>query len=163
MTSLSDPALRCYELDSTQASLTKIATVAAGSSVGFKANQPVFHNGYFSAYLSPASPGADSTSAGTGATWFKIWDWGPTVSGNQLVWPSLNAQQVTFTIPKSVPSGQYLLRVEHVALHIQNSPQFYISCAQLSITGGGSGNPPEKVAIPGVYKGNEPGLFFVSS
>lgn len=37
--------------------------------------------------------------------------------------------------------------------------QFYISCAQIKVTGGGSGSPSPKVAIPGVYTGNEPGIL----
>ena len=36
------------------------------------------------------------------------------------------------TIPTSVPSGEYLLRVEHIALHSAaglNGAQLYMSCA----------------------------------
>ena len=32
--------------------------------------------------------------------------------------------------------------------------QFYIACAQINVTGGGSGTPGPLVAIPGVYTGN---------
>lgn len=82
MLSVTDTALRCYELDSTVAGTTSTATVAAGSTVGFKAGNSVFHPGYFSAYMSAASPAANSASAGTGATWFKIWEWSPTYSAS---------------------------------------------------------------------------------
>lgn len=37
--------------------------------------------------------------------------------------------------------------------------QFYISCGQINVTGGGSGNPGPLVAIPGVYTGREPGIM----
>ncbi|KIJ60167.1 lytic polysaccharide monooxygenase [Hydnomerulius pinastri MD-312] len=37
--------------------------------------------------------------------------------------------------------------------------QFYISCAQVNVQGGGSGTPGPLVAIPGVYTGNEPGIL----
>jgi hypothetical protein len=37
--------------------------------------------------------------------------------------------------------------------------QLYISCAQITVTGGGSGDPSPLVAIPGVYTGYEPGLL----
>lgn len=40
--------------------------------------------------------------------------------------------------------------------------QFYIACAQVKIVDGGNGRPSGMVSIPGVYMGNEPGLFFVS-
>lgn len=71
--------------------------------------------------------------------------------------------QVTFTIPTSIPNGDYLIRVEDIALHVAQSPggaQFYISCAQVTVQGGsGSGNPGPLVAIPGVYTGTEPGIL----
>ncbi len=65
-------------------------------------------------------------------------------------------------IPKCIQSGNYLLRAEHIALHVAQSSggaQFYISCAQLSVTGGGSTNPPNKVAFPGAYKASDPGIL----
>jgi hypothetical protein len=65
------------------------------------------------------------------------------------------------TIPKNTPSGEYLLRIEHIALHQASQAggaQFYISCAQISVTGGGSGTPGPLVSIPGVYNANDPGI-----
>jgi hypothetical protein len=69
----------------------------------------------------------------------------------------------TVTIPKCIPSGNYLLRVEHIGLHAAQSAggaQFYISCAQLGVTGGGQTEPPAslKVAFPGAYKTSDPGI-----
>lgn len=60
-----------------------------------------------------------------------------------------------------MPSGEYLLRIEHIALHgasSVNGAQLYISCAQLSVTGGGSGTPGPLVSFPGAYKNTDPGL-----
>ena len=37
--------------------------------------------------------------------------------------------------------------------------QFYLSCAQVKVTGGGNGSPSPLVSIPGVYTGNEPGIL----
>ena len=37
--------------------------------------------------------------------------------------------------------------------------QFYISCGQINVTGGGSGNPGPLVAFPGAYKATDPGLM----
>ena len=75
--------------------------------------------------------------------------------------------QITFTIPPSIPNGDYLIRVEDIALHVAQSPggaQFYISCAQVTVQGGsGSGKPGPLVAIPGVYTGNEPGILISTS
>lgn len=68
-------------------------------------------------------------------------------------------------IPKCVEDGEYLLRVEHIGLHSASQPsgaQLYISCAQLSVTGGtGTINTTGKlVSFPGAYKATDPGLLF---
>jgi hypothetical protein len=68
---------------------------------------------------------------------------------------------ITANIPKNLPSGDYLLRIEHIALHQASNAggaQFYISCAQISVTGGGSGTPGPLVSFPGVYSANDPGI-----
>jgi len=36
-------------------------------------------------------------------------------------------------------------------------PQFYIGCAQVAVTGGGSKDLGPKVAIPGAFKSTDPG------
>lgn len=128
MTNITDPALRCYELDNTVANRTGTVSVPAGSKIGFTASGGITHTGYLSIYMSPAAPAANSQSAGNGATWFKIWDWGPTYassgySGSALLWPSQGVcrravmhtdllkceyegvQNITFPIPRSLPSG----------------------------------------------------------
>ncbi|EEB93302.1 hypothetical protein MPER_08065 [Moniliophthora perniciosa FA553] len=54
--------------------------------------------------------------------------------------PSTGLTGITFTIPKNLPDGQYLLRAEHIALHSASSfggAQFYLGCAQVEVTGGG--------------------------
>ena len=66
------------------------------------------------------------------------------------------------TIPTSTPNGEYLLRVEQIALHMASQPnkaQFYIACSQIQITGGGNGTPGPLVALPGAYKTNDPGIL----
>ena len=63
-------------------------------------------------------------------------------------------------IPSGTPSGEYLFRTEQLGLHNPYPaalPQFYISCAQIKITNGGSGSPGPLVAIPGHVKGTEAG------
>ncbi len=74
--------------------------------------------------------------------------------------------QVSFTVPKKVPSGNYLVRVESIALHLAQNvggAQFYISCGQITITGGGDGTPGPLVAFPGAYKASDPGLIWPNS
>ena len=63
------------------------------------------------------------------------------------------------TLPQALPSGDYLVRAEHLGLHIVNSPQFYIGCGQVTITSGGDGVPGPLVAFPGAYKQGDKGIF----
>lgn len=74
----------------------------------------------------------------------------------------LDAVTVSFPIPAATPNGDYLLRVEHIALHTATSAggaQFYISCGQVTVTGGGSGTPGPLVAFPGAYSATDPGIM----
>lgn len=67
-----------------------------------------------------------------------------------------------FTLPSCIADGQYLLRVELLALHSAHSArgaQFYSSCAQIEVTGGGSFEASETVSIPGVYAQDDPSIL----
>lgn len=69
---------------------------------------------------------------------------------------------LNFTIPKATPSGDYIARIEHIGLHAasqKNGAQFYLSCAQVTVTGGGSGTPSPLVAFPGAYSATDPGIL----
>lgn len=75
----------------------------------------------------------------------------------------LGASQYEFTIPSAVPSGTYLLRIEHLGVHNAanfNGAQFFVSCAQINVKGGGSGIPGPLVSFPGAYSATDPGIFF---
>ncbi|KAG8898295.1 hypothetical protein FRC01_010960, partial [Tulasnella sp. 417] len=127
------------------------------------ADQPLYHQGYADIYMARANPTANTESAGSGAVWFKVAEWVPgwTKAGG-FTWPSLNMQTFTFTIPKCLPAGEYLVRMEHIALHSASTyggAQLYIACGQIKVTGGGSGNPGPLVSFPGAYTGNEPGIL----
>ena len=90
--------------------------------------------------------------------WFKFAQWGPTFTSSGATWTL--AQSYSATIPKSLPSGDYLLRAEQLAIHNPypaGIPQFYISCAQITITGGGSGTPTPTTKIPGHVHATDPG------
>lgn len=65
------------------------------------------------------------------------------------------------TIPPATPAGDYLLRIEHLALHAAGGPdgaQFHVACAQVRVGGGGMGVPGPLVAFPGAYVRNEKAL-----
>lgn len=65
-----------------------------------------------------------------------------------------------FNIPSCLAPGQYLMRVEIIALHSAysaNGAQFYSSCLQLNVGGSGSSTPSPAVSFP-FYKQNDPGI-----
>lgn len=65
-------------------------------------------------------------------------------------------------IPAAVPDGQYLLRVEQIALHdagYSGGAQFYLGCGQIEVTGGGNGSPGPLVSFPGAYAQDDPGIL----
>lgn len=69
----------------------------------------------------------------------------------------LIAARVSWTtaIPLNTAPGEYLLRVELLALHSIGAPQFYPSCSQIRVSGTGNGTPEdgEAVQIQDIYKG----------
>ncbi|RPD62199.1 hypothetical protein L226DRAFT_551726 [Lentinus tigrinus ALCF2SS1-7] len=117
------------------------------------------HKGPVMAYLAKVD-NATSLSV-TGLKWFKIWEDGMDSSQKWGVDRLIaNKGKVSFTIPNCIAAGQYLLRVELIALHGASSypgAQFYMECAQLQITGGGS-TQPATVSFPGAYAGSDPGI-----
>ncbi|KAF1941548.1 hypothetical protein EJ02DRAFT_347565, partial [Clathrospora elynae] len=153
--------IRCYTTTGSQEAPV-IQSVAAGSSVSFTSAPAIFHPGPLQFYLAKVPDSQTATTwDGSGNVWFKIYAEPAIISGGQISWASLNKGSVGVTIPKNTPSGDYLLRVEHIALHQASNvggAQFYISCAQIKVTGGGSGVPGPLVSFPGVYKATDPGI-----
>lgn len=161
VTDVTSSALRCYELNpGTGAAST--TSVAAGGSVSFKVTPNIFHQGPLQFYMAKVPSGKTAANwDGSGNVWFKIYTEKANVANGALTWGSMNAASASVTIPKNTPSGEYLLRVEHIALHSAstiNGAQIYISCAQIKVTGGGSGTPGSLVAFPGAYTAGEKGL-----
>jgi hypothetical protein len=153
VTDLSSNDLRC-NVGGSSGSATSTVSVRAGEQFTFTLDTAVYHQGPVSVYMSRA-PGSVSSYDGSGG-WFKIRDWGPTFSGGSGTWPYLSLSY-TFNIPSCIADGEYLLRIQNLGIHNPGSPpQFYISCAQISVSGGGSANP-STVSIPGAFKSTDPG------
>lgn len=172
--------IRCNVNGST-AFAPNVQSVAAGSTVGFAANPDIYHPGPLLVYMAKAPAGKTAANFdGSGAVWFKIYEEGPVFGGSALTWPTdsmshcpfhilkavltstTGATSVSFKIPAATPSGDYLLRVEHIALHVAQSSggaQFYLSCGQITVTGGGTGTPGPLVSFPGAYKATDPGIL----
>ncbi|KAI3605219.1 glycoside hydrolase family 61 protein [Moniliophthora roreri] len=176
VTDVKSADFRCY--DSQTNAVATTVKVAAGSQLGIQSDGTIYHPGVVNVYMAKA-PGDVSQFKGDGNVWFKVYEESAITDGGKSInWPSYSKfldllppsrtkyvqdkPGITFTIPKNLPSGQYLVRIEHIALHSASSyggAQFYISCAQVEVTGGGNGTPGPLVAIPGVYTGNEPGIL----
>ncbi|KAI5843725.1 family 61 glycoside hydrolase [Tricharina praecox] len=161
VTDVTSEDLRCNVGALASASSTTTTSVTAGSTIGFEADIAVFHPGVFNIYMAKA-PSTAAAFDGSGSVWFKVWEEGPASITTSAITFDTTSTQFKFTVPKTLPDGEYLVRIEHIALHSASTfggAQFYISCAQIKVTGGGSGSPSPKVAIPGVYTGNEPGIL----
>ncbi|KXJ94358.1 glycosyl hydrolase family 61-domain-containing protein [Microdochium bolleyi] len=162
---VSSSAIRCYERNpGTPAATT--AKVQAGSTLRWSASQNVYHPGVISAYMAKVPAG--STAArfdGSGQVWFKVFQEYPTLSANVLSFPSQDKTEFSFNIPSCLPSGDYLFRIEHLALHAAgsiNGAQFYLSCAQITVVGGSGSKSPsgsQLVSFPGAYKNTDPGVL----
>ncbi|KAF4545678.1 Glycoside hydrolase family 61 [Lasiodiplodia theobromae] len=117
------------------------------------------HKGPIIVYLAEVDDAAAASP--DGLEWFKIYEEGLS-SGHWGVDTLLeNDGWATFTMPSCVASGQYLMRVEVIALHgaySQGGAQFYMSCAQINVTGGGS-KTGQTVSFPGAYSANDPGIL----
>lgn len=114
-------------------------------------------------YMSKA-PGNVVEYDGSG-DWFKIFQDTVCQSDVELTqggWCTWDKDRVTFTIPANTPPGQYLVRAEHIGLHGAHNgeAEFYYSCAQVEVTGSGSGSPGPLVKIPGVYGQNDEAVNF---
>ncbi|KEZ45495.1 hypothetical protein SAPIO_CDS1816 [Scedosporium apiospermum] len=151
VTDVNSPDMRCFQMRPG----TTTATIAAGEKLGFVANAEVTHFGPVQFYMAKVPDTADiNTWEAAGNVWFKAGSISAVKSDQRVV---------DFTIPTDVPSGKYLVRVESVALHQAQAPggaQIYLSCAQVEVTGGGSGTPGPLVAFPGAYRASDPGLLW---
>ncbi|KAI1845098.1 hypothetical protein JX265_002816 [Neoarthrinium moseri] len=153
VTDLSSNDLRCNVGGATGGNTSTIE-IAAGSPFTFSLDTAVYHQGPISVYMSKA-PSTAAEYDGSGA-WFKTFDWGPSFSGGQASWTMKDTY--TSTVPKCIPAGEYLLRIQSLAIHNPGgTPQFYVSCAQVKVTGGGSTTPSTTTKIPGFIKATDPG------
>ncbi|KAI8634902.1 lytic polysaccharide monooxygenase [Xylariaceae sp. FL1651] len=162
VTDVNSDAIRCYQRAAGGA--PNIAQVKAGGQITWDVAPSIYHPGALSAYMAKVPSGQTAaTWDGSGAVWFKVYQDMPTVSGGQYNWPSEGKSAVSFTIPQCLANGDYLFRIEHVALHSASTAggaQFYLSCAQITVSGGsGSKTPSGLVSFPGAYKATDPGLM----
>ncbi|KAK1749348.1 family 61 putative glycoside hydrolase [Echria macrotheca] len=171
ITDVTSDALACNGGPNPTTATKDIITVQAGSTVkaiwrhtltADKTNiMDPSHKGPTLAYLKKVDNAL--TDKGPGGGWFKIQEAG--YSNGQWATNTVisNGGLHYIDIPACIPSGQYLLRAEMIALHGAGSSggaQLYMECAQINIVGGtGSSVPAKTYSIPGIYKANDPGIL----
>ncbi|GAB1312445.1 hypothetical protein MFIFM68171_02655 [Madurella fahalii] len=124
------------------------------------------HYGPVQVYLTKV---ADATTADGSTGWFKIFSnsWSKKSggrSGDDDNWGTRDLStccgKMDVKIPSDIPSGDYLLRAEALALHTAGQAggaQFYMSCYQITVEGGGNASPAT-VRFPGAYSSGDPGI-----
>ncbi|KAF2010034.1 carbohydrate-binding module family 1 protein [Aaosphaeria arxii CBS 175.79] len=118
------------------------------------------HKGPISYWLAKVDSAANTGT--TGLQWFKVAHEG--LSNGKWAVDNMIANQGWhyFTMPSCIAPGEYLLRVELLALHSagqSGQAQFYMECAQIKITGSGTSKGSNFVSFPGAYKSNDPGIL----
>jgi len=153
-----------------------VVTIPAGATVGAwwehilggpqganDADNPIAasHKGPLIVYLAAVTDAA--TASGAGLQWFKIAEEGLNTSTGKWGVDTMiaGAGWWSFTVPACVAPGQYLMRVELIALHsayASGGAQFYMSCANVAITGSGT-KTGTTVTFPGAYSATDPGIL----
>ncbi|KAF2177594.1 carbohydrate-binding module family 1 protein [Zopfia rhizophila CBS 207.26] len=175
VTSVTSNDIRC---NANQGPASSKCSVAAGQSVTIEMHQQPndrscsneaiggAHYGPVMVYMSKVS---DAATADGSSSFFKIFQdtWAKassTSQGSDDYWGTkdlnTNCGKMDVKIPANLVPGDYLLRAEVIALHSASSAggaQFYITCYQITVTGGGSSSPAG-VSFPGAYKASDPGI-----
>ncbi|KAK4040375.1 glyoside hydrolase [Parachaetomium inaequale] len=125
------------------------------------------HYGPVQVYLTKVS---DAATADGSTGWFKIFSnsWSKKAGGNSGDddnWGTRDLSnccgRMDVKIPSDIASGDYLLRAEALALHTAGQAggaQFYMSCYQITVTGGSGTASPATVKFPGAYGASDPGI-----
>ncbi|KAH7244543.1 putative endoglucanase [Fusarium redolens] len=156
---------RCNKGAFTFAGQTETAEIKAGSKLAMKlaVGATMQHPGPALVYMSKAPTTADAYE-GDGE-WFKIFEESVCNKDGDFTrdaWCTWDKDRIEFTIPADLPDGEYLIRPEHIGVHGAHVGQaeFYNTCAQVKVTGGGSGVPGPTVKFPGAYKKDDPSFNF---
>lgn len=156
---------RCNKGAFESAGKTQTYTVQAGSKLAMKlaVGATMKHPGPALVYMSKA-PSTVSTYEGDG-DWFKIYEesvCNTSADFTTNAWCTWDKDRVEFTVPADTPNGEYLIRSEHIGVHGAHvgEAEFYYACAQVKVTGGGTGVPGPTVKFPGAYKKDDPSFNF---
>lgn len=114
-------------------------------------------------YLANCGGPCSSFKGDEGNVWVKIDQAGYDPNKTEAPWASkrLPLQNSTWevTLPSSVAPGEYILRHEILGLQRTNTngalAQFYPACHQITVTGDGTVELPEGIALPGAYRADD--------
>jgi cellulase len=175
ITSVSGSTIRC---NAGQTRAASKCPVKAGDTVTVEmhqqngergCSQPAIGGAHYGPVMVYMSKVSDAYTADGSTGFFKIyqdsWAANPSGStGDDDFWGVKDMEKccgrISVKIPSDIPAGDYLLRAEVIALHSAASvggAQFYVTCYQLTVSGGGSASPPT-VNFPGAYNANDPGI-----
>lgn len=120
------------------------------------------HHGPITAWLAPVEDAA-SAEADSSLGFFKVAEDGFDMETNTWGVDNMIANDgwAYFDVPECIAPGDYILRVELLALHSAYEPmgaQFYISCANIRISGDGDFEPDETQNFPGAYEQDDPAI-----
>lgn len=159
--------MRCNSGASDGMSLnTSTLAVRSGDELGFMIESTFGHPGIQQVYLSRAPNGTSAAEYVGDGDWARIFAVttlaNSTLGDEGLAWAMRRTHSFRFPLSRDVPPGEYLLRAEGLALHAAHKldcAQFYVGCAQIRVTGNGTGTPGPLVKIPGVYNNTTPGVL----
>ncbi|KAI0022974.1 glycoside hydrolase family 61 protein [Xylariomycetidae sp. FL0641] len=171
---VNDAAFACNKnlkhVDSTVISVPAGAKVGAwwghvigGAQSANDADNPIAssHKGPIMVYLAKVDDAASAQTT-SGLEWFKVAEEGLSKGKWAVDNMIANHGWHYFTMPACVAPGDYLMRVELIALHsayAQGQAQFYMECAQIRVTGSGSQTGSATVRFPGAYSASDPGVM----
>ncbi|KAK7704066.1 hypothetical protein SLS57_010655 [Botryosphaeria dothidea] len=169
VTDVTSNDIRC---NASPSAASTTCSVAAGDSLTVEMHQQpndrscdneAIGGNHFGPVMIYMSKVADATANVGDGDWFKVAQ--DTYNGTEASWGTeiLNANcgKRAFTVPKTLAAGDYLVRSEALALHSasgEGGAQFYMTCFQVKVTGGGSATPTG-VKFPGAYKASDPGIL----
>jgi hypothetical protein len=145
---------------------TQTYNVVSGDMLGFAIKDTFGHPGPQQVYISRA-PSTAAAYDGSG-DWTKIYSLTYSLNSSVgvgdglLKWATYRARTFNFRLPAELPAGEYLLRSEGLALHAAHKPnnaQFYVACAQISVTGNGAGVLGPTIKFPEGYQWNSTGVL----
>ncbi|KAL8285876.1 hypothetical protein RB597_002788 [Gaeumannomyces tritici] len=153
---LTSDDIRCNKGSMNHRTQPKTAKIKAGQdTVGFKtAVGNVFHPGPITIMMSKA-PGSIAEYDGSGS-WFKVFEMGTKLpwNGKDDGWLTKDKDRFTFKLTDKIPAGEYLMRIEHMAVHQPfKQKELYIMCAHVEVESSYTGpEPGPTIKLPGGYK-----------